>query len=117
MLEEGDVIEIKEGHQIYAKVPEHFVYSNKKGSFSLTRSNITVGGEFAYYSGKYVVKKTCMDGGSTGRDAYPNGHHVFCINLDDGETEIDFYQSGCFNAMITDIKPVGKATIKWVYDS
>lgn len=29
LLQEGDVIEIKEGHTIYADVPKHFVFVTK----------------------------------------------------------------------------------------
>ena len=119
MLKEGDVIEIKEGHKVYALVPEHFVYSNKKGSFKKVKSDVLVSGELDYLKGKYVVTQTTMDGGGTGHgpnDTYPSGHHVFCVNVDDGETKIDFYQSGCFTAMIRDIEPIGKATLKWVVE-
>ena len=34
-LTEGDIIEIKEGHEVYAHVPMHFLYSNKKGRSKL----------------------------------------------------------------------------------
>ena len=50
--------------------------------------------------GEFVVIRTAMEGGSTGHDAYPDGHHVFCKRLNpDGTynengTEINFYQSG-----------------------
>lgn len=112
-LEEGDVIELNETHAVYASIPEHFAYSNKKGSFKLTRAHVTLKGEMNYLCGKYIVTKTAFDGGSTGRDAYPNGHHVFCARTDDSTVKVDFYQSGCFTAMIEDIKPIGKAELKW----
>jgi hypothetical protein len=56
--------------------------------------------------GEFVVISTAMEGGSTGHDAYPDGHHVFCkrLNADgsynDNGTEINFYQSGCFTGTI-----------------
>lgn len=119
MLQEGDIIELKEGHKIYAEVPEHFVFSNRKGSFQLTYHDVEIGGDFSYLAGRYVVYKTAYDGGGTGHgqyDTYPDGHHVFCERLDDRSVKVDFYQSGCFTAMIREITPVGHATRKWVDD-
>ena len=116
MLQEGDVIELKAGMKVYANIPEHFVYENRKGSFSLTRHDVILGGEFEYLCGKYIVYKTTFDGGGTGHgvnDVYPDGHHVFCMKADDENVKVDFYQSGCFTAMIENIEPVGKATLKW----
>lgn len=119
MLQEGDVIELQEGMQIYADIPEHFVYSNKRGYFDMTHSNITLGGDFDYLCGKYIVYKTVNDGGGTGmgpHDVYPDGYHVFCIKASDKKVKIDFYQSGCFTAMIKDIQPIGKANLEWEID-
>ena len=116
MLQEGDVIELNDGMKVYAMVPEHFVYSNRRGSLKLTHHDVKIGGELDYLAGKYVVTKTIMDGGGTGRgphDVYPNGHHVFCVNIDDENTKIDFYQSGFFTAIIENIEPIGKAKLKW----
>lgn len=115
-LIEGDVIEIKAEHKVYAYVPEHFVYGNKKGCFDLTHTAITINDEFSYFEGKYIVVKTAFDGGGTGHgphDVYPDGHHVFCVKEDDDKVKIDFYQSGSFTAMIEDIEPVGKASLSW----
>jgi hypothetical protein len=120
MLKEGDVIEIKEGHMVYADVPEHFIYSNRKGCYDLTHTDITVGGDFSYFSGKYIVTKTNMDGGGTGHgphDVYPDGHHVYCVSADDQARKIDFYQSGSFTAMIEDIEPIGRAELQWRINS
>lgn len=39
----GDVIEIKIGMKVYAKIPEKFVYSNAKLSDKLARTNIRIG--------------------------------------------------------------------------
>jgi len=115
MLQAGDIIELKEGHKVYAQVPEHFLYQNRKGCFELARGVVTIGGELAYLAGKYVVTQTTYDGGGSGmdpHDVYPDGHHVYCQRLED-RVEVDFYQSGCFSAMITDIEPVGKAVLQW----
>jgi len=65
--------------------------------------------------GEYIVYRTCYDGGSTGRDEYPNGHHVYCENINNSNFKIDFYQSGCFSAVILpcNIQPIRKLTKKW----
>lgn len=118
-LQKGDVIEIEEGHRIYADVPMHFVFSNCKGCYDLTHHDIIVHDDFAYFAGKYVVIKTSTEGGGTGHgnhDVYPNGHKVWCVKVDDKKVMIDFFQSGCFTAMIKDIKPVGKAKLTWTID-
>src|SRR4030042_5752874 len=108
MLKEGDIIELKEGHTVYADIPEHFAYSNRKGSFKLTRHEARIRGQFAYLAGRYVVYKTTNDGGGIGHgpgDVYPDGHHVFCERLED-RIKVDFYQTGSFTAMIEHIEPV-----------
>ncbi len=115
-LQEGDVIELKEGMKVYADIPEHFVYSNRRGSFDMTHHDVTLGGEFDYLEGEYIVYKAYSGGGSkgggmTGHDDYPDGWHVFC-EREDG-VKVDFYQSGCFTAMIEDIEPIRKAKRVW----
>lgn len=116
LLTEGDVIELKAGHKVYADVPEHFLYSNRRGVFKKARGEAKIGGELGYLAGTYVVYKTANDGGGCGmgpNDVYPDGHHVFA-ERDDGE-RVDFYQTGAFTAMIEDIQPIGKAERKWVH--
>lgn len=115
-LKEGDVIELRAGHKVNAIVPKHFLYSNRKGDFTLDRGNVTIGGELSFLEGRYIVVKTSMDGGGTGHgphDVYPDGHHVYCQKSDAPEQTVDFWQSGCFTAMITDIEPVGRAVMAW----
>lgn len=119
-LETGDVVEIEQGMKIGAKVPKHFCFSNRVGDYELCHYTFTVANQFAYFAGKYVVTHTALDGGGTGHgphDVYPNGHHVHCINLDNPNLVIDFYQSGCFTHTIKDIVPIGKATAttSWTY--
>ena len=128
LLEEGDVIELTKGHSVYYEVPEHFVYSNGIGSFkamatatvkigSFLNSEVDSGMDTSFLCGKYIVTKTCMDGGGVvmGHDIYPNGHHVWCENSDYPRIKVNFYQSGCFTAVISpkNIQPSGKATISW----
>lgn len=116
-LQEGDIIELKEGHPVYADVPKHFEFLNEKGNFSMTHAKITIGGDLDYFAGRYVVTKTAFDGGGTvifgPGDVYQDGHHVFCTSLDGKERRVDFYQSGAFTAVIKDITPVGKAKLTW----
>ena len=119
MLKEGDVIHIREGHNIYADIPEHFVSSNRRGCFDLTHRKVTVGGELSYLIGTYIVIKTTMNGGGTGHgsnDVYSDGHHVYCVKADNDDIRIDFYQSGSFTAMITDIEPVAEAKLTWTIE-
>lgn len=120
LLEVGDIIELKEGHTVYANVPKHFLFSNHKGNFEIGHGEATIGGELSYLAGRYAVYETRVHGGGTGStmtgapDSYPDGHHVFCHRLGHPEAKLDFYQTGCFTAMIKDIEPVGKAVLSWI---
>lgn len=117
VLQEGDIIELREGLTVYATVPEHFLYSNRRGSFKMTYTSVTIRGELMFLAGRYVVYKVAFDGGGTGHgpgDVYPNGHHVFAERLDDPSIKVDFYQSGCFTAMLPNLHPVGRAVRRWV---
>lgn len=59
------------------------------------------------FEGEYEVYCAVSDGGGHTHDGgYPNGWHVFCQKKDDPEIEVDFYQTGCFTAMIPEIKPI-----------
>lgn len=118
-LKEGDVIRLDKGHKVYAKVPKHFVYSNHKGDFDLTESDVVIEGEFEYLAGEYVVYKTSQGGEGTGHvphDTFPGGYRVYCERLKDG-IKVNFYQNWGFSARITDIEPIGKARLKWVFNS
>lgn len=123
LLEVGDVFNIRDGMSVSAHVPQHYVYANRKGDFSLTKATVTVDNmKFGYIQGTYVVTHTTFDGGGTGHgphDVYPNGHHVFCERLDDG-FNVDFYQTGAFNCLVRmeEIILLGKATQKsvWVWN-
>lgn len=112
-LQEGDVIELTADHKVYADVPHHFVYANRKGDFSLTQHNVQLSGDFEYLQGRYIVIKTGVTGGGTGHganDVYPDGYKVTC-KREDEEYTVSFYQSGCFTAMIKNIEPIAKATL------
>jgi hypothetical protein len=171
LLKEGDVILLKNGNVVYTKIPEMFVYSNRKTSKKPVSDIVVIGmkycndtditgnimnvasgvverfgyegislsmedatkfvmskikqpkeEEFIIDEGEFVVVKTEYGGGGTGmgdRDVYPNGHRVYCRRLKEGKfdengTEISFYQTGCFTAMITDIKPIRKLKLQFV---
>lgn len=65
------------------------------------------------FEGKYEVTRAEWNGGGSqpamcGRvpDTYPDGWHVYCKKVDDPNVRVDFYQSGCFTAMIEDIAPI-----------
>lgn len=116
-LKEGDVIELKEGTRVYADVPKHFVYENRRGDYSITHHDVKLGGEFDYLMGRYIVVKTTFDGGGSSHDgSYPDGHHVWCVKSDDSAVRVDFYQSGCFTATNENIKPIGCAKLQWTID-
>lgn len=61
------------------------------------------------YAGEYKVIFAISDGGGHCHDGdYPNGWHVFCQKVDDPSVEVDFYQTGCFTAMIENIQPINR---------
>ncbi len=109
LLEEGDLIKIVKGHIVYTEIPKHFL--DYLGDFTLTRATVEICETTAYLVGEYVVVKTTLHGGGSTYD--PDGHHVFCESVST-RRELDFYQSGCFDAINTNIKPIGKAVLKWV---
>lgn len=78
---------------------------------------------FTLEEGEFVVTKTTHDGGGTAmfNDVYPDGHHVHCKKLEDGNfdadgIEIDFYQTGSFTAMIEpkEISSIRTMSMKFV---
>lgn len=135
ILQVGDIIEITEGMKIYAQIEERFVYSNKRTSKELTQTDIKVGevrddtheNEFKTkkFAGKYVVTDTSLSGGGGApHDSYPDGWHVIAQKLSkDGHhtgkgVVINFYQTGCFTAMIKpeEIAPVGTMVKKVTFE-
>lgn len=59
------------------------------------------------YAGEYKVIEAFFDGGSKCFDL-PDGWHVFCQKVNDPLVQVDFYQTGCFTAMIEDIQPINR---------
>lgn len=111
LLKEGDVIRLAKGTKVYCYIPEHYVYSNRRGVFDkLTR------GEYELdQDGRFIVVKTALDGGGSGQggDYYPDGHHVWCEDADQPAFKIDFYQTGCYPIAEENIHLIGKAERKW----
>lgn len=74
---------------------------------------------FKIEEGDFIVVDTSFEGGGTGHgphDVYPDGHRVYCKKLKNGKydkngVEVNFYQSGYFTAMITDIKVNSKMVV------
>jgi hypothetical protein len=116
LLQAGDVIKLEQGHTVYADIPEHFAFNNRKGVFDkFAHTQARIGGELEFLAGLYIVTHTSMNGGGTGMgpgDVYPDGHHVYCERTSD-RRKVDFYQTGAFTAMIPEIEPVGKAELTW----
>lgn len=113
MLTEGDVIELTTGDTVYTEI---VVGNDESGGQRFVQRCVTLEDQFNYLVGKYVVTKTTQDGGRGGHglgDIYPDGHHVFCTSLD-GKYKVDFYQSGNFEARLTDKTAIGKAILTWV---
>lgn len=126
-LKVGDIILIKEGHDIYTKYPLMWGLFDSPFTWELAERDVTVRDSFNYLIGKYLVVNTCQEGGGVGHgshDSFPNGHRVYCKRLfkkshqKEHEVihtcDINFYQSGAFTAMIRpdDIDVVGEAEVK-----
>lgn len=114
LLNVGDVFELVEGMTVMSKVPNHLLYSNRIGDWTLSSGSVTPHSSnvFKYLLGNYVVTKITQDGGSSGRtadDTYPDGHHVWAQNVEHQLVEINFYQTGCFINMHRDVPVIGKA--------
>jgi hypothetical protein len=93
-LQKGDVIELKAGRTVY------------DAGGRLTK--LTADAEYAVVS----TGSTGQGSGYDGEGIYPDGYKVVCRALSD-QTEIYFYQSGCFSAIImpSEIRPVRKINI------
>jgi len=112
LLKEGDIIEIKQGDTIRTEVPKHFLYSGKKGNFTLAKETITICGELSYLAGEYMVTDAFKENGAM---FDKNGWHVFCVKkYDNRQIKIDFYQTGATETVIKDIKPVGRTTLQYL---
>lgn len=122
LLQEGDVIELELGHKVYMKIPDHFIFANTVGRFDHCSQTEVIIGETkkgwdtSALAGEYIVVSTANTGGGTGHgpgDIYPDGHYVKCVHRNYPLLKVSFYQTGSFTAMITEIKPIGRATATW----
>lgn len=85
-----------------------------ESSLNFVNSNIKKPSKefFTIESGEFLVIKTeNTGGGNSGNDYYPDGHRVYCKRLNNGffdekGTEVNFYQTGGFTAMIENITPI-----------
>lgn len=120
LLTVGDVFELTPDMKIGTNVPNHFLYSNRVGDWTLSHGSVHPKGVFDYMLGNYVVTRTAKDGGGTGHgpgDVYPDGHHIWAQNVDNENIKIDFYQTGCFTNMHRDLPVIGKAKAqKWSWE-
>ena len=114
LLVVGDVIELKEGHKVFTKVPVHFLYEIKKGCWDLECASISLGSPFEYLQGKYIVTKTGVGNVDAALSCLiPNEEYATCESLC-GKFKVGFYQSGNFAAN-KDIEPIGKAELVWQF--
>lgn len=119
-LKEGDIIELDERHMVYVtrSTPMTTMRDGKFVQVPGQRHTETRIKDHPEYKGRYLVIETKMDGGGTAHgphDVYPDGHHVYCQKIEEINykraltVRVDFYQSGCFTCMNTDVKRVGQA--------
>jgi hypothetical protein len=123
LVQEGDIIILKQGHTVYIQLPEHFVFFNRRGVFDkLTTATVKIGHsndcglDTDFLVGRYIVVRTAMTGGGTGHgphDVFPDGWSVTARMVGRMHQEVSFYQSGCFTAMNEEVEVVGKAKQKW----
>ena len=82
-------------------------YKGTKGIIG-TPSKIIDSFDTNFLIGTYIVIFTYFGGGGNG---FPDGHRVFCRKLngiDIIDLEISFYETGCFDTMITGLEPISQ---------
>lgn len=118
LMHVGDIIELSPGMTVYAMLPEHCCFDNRFGVFNQYHHHeMKIGSQMKgldthQFAGQYEVIQVSQDGGGsqTGMnghpDTWPDGHHVRARMIrekclpSDPYFEVDFYQTGCFTAMI-----------------
>lgn len=120
LMNVGDIIEISPGMTVYAMLPEHCCFSNCFGVFNKCyhhemKIGCQLGGlDTHQFAGQYEVIQVSHDGGGSMMgmnghlDSYTDGHHVRARMIreksfkgsSEPDFEVDFYQTGCFTAMI-----------------
>lgn len=131
LLKVGDVIALKSGMEVYATIPESFVYPSRRDSplSTTTKAGVRIGAimdngrgqqfDTGFLAGEYVVIDTDDTGGSHGHEPhhyYPSGQYVTAQKLaEDGTYDengliVSFHQRGAFTAVIEpgEIEPVRK---------
>lgn len=124
LLEKHDIIELKKGHTVNAKIPARFAFPGVF-EWKLVQQAITIGEELhdafktTYLVGTYIVTETKVDrsGRKSSRDQWPDAFQVFCTRLKgnqiiEGE-EVNFYQTGAYPGTIRpeQIQAVRKAQV------
>lgn len=111
LLQIGDVIKIKCGNKVNVTSIAHGCFDAEE-TLDADR--------FGDILGEYFVFKATSEGGGIGghnlHDTYPDGWHVTCRSISDPLVKVSFYQTGCFNSMITDIAPIRTLTKKQLND-
>ena len=119
-LQPGDVFMLTEKHIVEAMVPEHFLYENRKGVFTLAHGCVKLSDpNFEYLRGKYITTTARLCGGGTGHgpnDTYPEGWGVVAQKADDPSVIVSFFQSGCFTNSNEDIVAIGRARQTWTIE-
>lgn len=118
-LKEGDIVELQNGHKIEAKVPLHLygqmiidrggsVGSGYIGNHKLEVEEITIGGVFDYFAGRYIV--TRINHIPASGDNYAGGSaydEIFCEHTSNphlGRVRLLSWR---------EVKSIGKAIKKW----
>lgn len=104
--------------QIFKKLKEIVPVSQQQVSAFVDSLNLDMEEKVfdsSVYAGEYEVYQTLSNGGGYGGGGfcpdsvpYPNGWHVYCHKVDNPSVKVDFYQTGCFTAMIEDIEPINR---------
>lgn len=108
LLKIDDAVKLKKGQKVYAYIPRKYAYNNGDDCLIPTKIDLRIGDNIngydtSYLAGYYRVIYTMIEGGGNGHgvnDVFPDGHHVFLIKICGDDAVIDFYQTGCFTAMI-----------------
>lgn len=107
-----------DGYKTKGHPVQFSAYHNRDGR---TVEDIVETGSFdaSRADAEFIVERTVMDGGGTGHgkhDVFPDGWHVYARRLGRERQyypqaeQIQFYQSGCFNCVVPEVRVVGKMT-------
>jgi len=113
MLTEGDVIELKRGHEVVAAVPKHFFMRNRAGCWDVEYGTVAIKGELLYLAGEYIVRYTRAIAAPT--KCHPD-YELFCTSVDDRTRDVRFiYRSG-WEKTDRDVVSIRRAAQRWVLE-